>query len=139
MQALQTPTQPPVSPLVLADRLITLAQEADRAGYLALGDAAAGPGLRRVRREAASELISARPALPRPASVRVMMLEKRSVTLAGHRTSVALEPEFWAALETLAASRRQTLAGLVAAVDAARDAGRPLASALRVFALSARG
>ncbi len=33
MQALQTPTQPTVSPLVLADRLITLAQEADRAGF----------------------------------------------------------------------------------------------------------
>ena len=63
------------------------------------------------------------------------MLEKRSVTLAGHRTSVALEPEFWAALETLALRRGQTLAGLVAAVDAAREPGRPLASALRVFAL----
>ena len=65
-----------------------------------------------------------------------MTLEKRSVTLAGHRTSVALEPEFWAALETLALRRAQTLAGLVAAVDAAREPGRPLASALRVFALS---
>ena len=65
-----------------------------------------------------------------------MMLEKRSVTLAGHRTSVALEAEFWSALETLAARRGQTLAGLVAAVDAAREPGRPLASALRVFALS---
>ena len=58
------------------------------------------------------------------------------MTLAGHRTSVALEPEFWAALETLALRRAQTLAGLVAAVDAAREPGRPLASALRVFALS---
>ena len=68
-----------------------------------------------------------------------MTLEKRSVTLAGHRTSVALEPEFWAALETLALRRAQTLAGLVAAVDAAREPGRPLASALRVFALSSAG
>ena len=65
-----------------------------------------------------------------------MMLEKRSVTLAGHRTSVALETEFWSALETVAARRGQTLAGLVATVDAAREPGRPLASALRVFALS---
>ncbi len=65
-----------------------------------------------------------------------MTLEKRSVTLAGHRTSVALEAEFWSALETLAGRRGQTLAALVAAVDAAREPGRPLASALRVFALS---
>ncbi len=65
-----------------------------------------------------------------------MTLEKRSVTLAGHRTSVALEPEFWAALEAGAMRKGQTLVGLVAAVDAAREPGRPLASALRVFALS---
>ena len=67
------------------------------------------------------------------------MLEKRSVTLAGHRTSVALEPEFWAALEVLARNRGQTLAALVAEVDAARAPGRPLASALRVFALTSGG
>ena len=65
------------------------------------------------------------------------MLEKRSVTLAGHRTSVALEPEFWTALAALSERRNQTLAALVAAVDAAREPDRPLASALRVFALSA--
>ena len=63
-------------------------------------------------------------------------LEKRSVTLSGHRTSVALEPEFWSALAAIARRRGQTLAGLVAAVDAARAPDRPLASALRVFALS---
>ncbi len=67
-----------------------------------------------------------------------MSLEKRSITLAGHRTSVALEPEFWQALTTLADQRAQTLAGLVAGVDAARSPERPLASALRVFALSSR-
>jgi predicted DNA-binding ribbon-helix-helix protein len=63
------------------------------------------------------------------------MLEKRSVTLAGHRTSVALEPEFWTALETLAEKRGRSLAGLVADIDATRDPTRPLSSALRVFAL----
>ncbi len=67
------------------------------------------------------------------------MLEKRSITLAGHRTSVALEPEFWTALELLGRQRGQTLAALVAEVDVARAPGRPLASALRVFALSAGG
>jgi predicted DNA-binding ribbon-helix-helix protein len=66
-------------------------------------------------------------------------LEKRSLTLAGHRTSVALEPEFWAALQRLAKGREQTLAALVAAVDAGRAPARPLASALRVFTLQALG
>ena len=62
-------------------------------------------------------------------------LIKRSFSLAGHRTSVALEQEFWTALMHIAASRQQTLTALVAATDAQRDAARPLASALRVLAL----
>ena len=62
-------------------------------------------------------------------------LIKRSFSLAGHRTSVALEEEFWSALSQLAADRQQTLTALVAATDAAREPGRPLASALRVLAL----
>lgn len=62
-------------------------------------------------------------------------LIKHNFTLAGHRTSVALEQEFWAALMHIAASRRQALNRLVAAVDAQRTPGQPLASALRVLAL----
>jgi predicted DNA-binding ribbon-helix-helix protein len=62
-------------------------------------------------------------------------LIKRSFSLAGHRTSVALEQEFWAALTHIAAQRQQTLTALVAATDAQRDGERPLASALRVLAL----
>lgn len=63
-------------------------------------------------------------------------LAKRSVRLAGHATSIALEPEFWAALEAAAARRGLALAALIAQQDAARaDAGEPLASRLRVFAL----
>jgi len=62
-------------------------------------------------------------------------LIKHSFSLAGHRTSVALEQEFWAALMHIAASRRQALNRLVAAVDAQRTPGQPLASALRVLAL----
>ena len=65
------------------------------------------------------------------------MLVKQSFSLSGHRTSVALEPEFWAALRTIAAARGQTLSALVAATDAGRDPDRPLASALRVLALQA--
>ncbi len=67
-------------------------------------------------------------------------MKKRSFSLAGHRTSVALEPEFWQALEAMAAARGQALAALVAGVDAAREPGVNLASALRVLALmEARG
>ena len=66
---------------------------------------------------------------------RLSGLIKRSFSLSGHRTSVALEQEFWAALVYIAALRHQTLSALVAGADAQRAAGRPLASALRVLAL----
>jgi predicted DNA-binding ribbon-helix-helix protein len=65
----------------------------------------------------------------------VASLVKRSFSLAGHRTSVALEREFWLVLETIAAERGRSMAALVAEVDAVRDPERPLASALRIFAL----
>ena len=63
------------------------------------------------------------------------VLIKRSFSLAGHRTSVALEREFWTVLSAIAATRGQTLSALVAAQDAGRDPARSLASALRVLAL----
>jgi predicted DNA-binding ribbon-helix-helix protein len=59
---------------------------------------------------------------------------KRSVTIAGHETSVALEPMFWAALEASAARSHQPLNAVVARIDAERlEAQSPpnLASALR--------
>jgi predicted DNA-binding ribbon-helix-helix protein len=65
-------------------------------------------------------------------------LKKRSIAIAGHRTSVALEEEFWHALESIADERRLTLAQLVGVIDEARardHPGRALASACRVFAL----
>ena len=62
-------------------------------------------------------------------------LTKRSFSLAGHRTSVALEEQFWAALAAIAAEREQPLSALVTSVDAARTSGQTLASALRVVAL----
>jgi predicted DNA-binding ribbon-helix-helix protein len=65
-------------------------------------------------------------------------LVKRSLRLAGHGTSLALEPAFWRALEVEAARRGLSLAALVAEQDAARaETGEPLASRLRVFALDA--
>jgi predicted DNA-binding ribbon-helix-helix protein len=61
--------------------------------------------------------------------------EKRSVSLAGHRTSVALEPAFWAAVERIAAARGLSLAAFVAQVDRQRK-GKNLASALRLAVLA---
>jgi predicted DNA-binding ribbon-helix-helix protein len=60
---------------------------------------------------------------------------KRSLTLSGHRTSVALEPAFWEALAAMAAAEGAPLARLAARIDAARPPGVALASALRVAAL----
>ncbi|USQ98548.1 ribbon-helix-helix domain-containing protein [Caulobacter sp. RL271] len=62
-------------------------------------------------------------------------LKKRSVNLAGHATSLALEPEFWAVLERAAAGEAISLAGLIQRIDLERGE-RPLASACRVFALA---
>jgi predicted DNA-binding ribbon-helix-helix protein len=66
-----------------------------------------------------------------------MSLKKRSFTLSGHRTSIALEAEFWTVIDAIAARERVSLAALVAKIDAGRGA-RPLASALRLYALAAR-
>ncbi len=62
-------------------------------------------------------------------------LQKRSFSLSGHRTSVALEPEFWTVLAALADEASVPLLVLVGRVDAARTPGQPLASALRLTAL----
>lgn len=61
-------------------------------------------------------------------------LKKRSVLLSGHATSIALEPEFWAVLDEMAAKRGSSLAALIVSIDRGRGA-RPLASACRVAAL----
>lgn len=65
-------------------------------------------------------------------------LIKRSFTLAGHRTSIALEAEFWDVLTELAEAQARSLPGLIAEIDAERSADRPLASVLRVHALMAQ-
>jgi predicted DNA-binding ribbon-helix-helix protein len=61
---------------------------------------------------------------------------KRSLSLAGHRTSLALEPEFWTAAEQLAERRGQSLPAFVLDIDRTRGA-RNLASAVRVAVLAA--
>lgn len=69
---------------------------------------------------------------------------KRSVTIAGHQTSISLEPIFWAALEAAAVERSWPLSAVVAQVDALRllaDDPPNLASALRswLFAEKSNG
>lgn len=56
---------------------------------------------------------------------------KRSLTIAGHRTSLSLEPEFWEALAQAAAARKLSVASLVAEIDTTRGE-RNLSSAIRV-------
>ena len=66
---------------------------------------------------------------------------KRSVTIAGHETSISLEPVFWAALDAAARRRGLPVNALVAAIDAARiEAPRPpnLASAIRSWLMIQR-
>jgi predicted DNA-binding ribbon-helix-helix protein len=62
-------------------------------------------------------------------------LRKRSVTIAGHATSIALEPDFWAVFDAECARRGVSAAALIAEIDAARTG--PLASAIRVHLLRA--
>ena len=59
---------------------------------------------------------------------------KRSVTVAGHRTSLSLEPEFWDALKRIAQREGRTVSGLIGEIDARRGR-RNLSSAVRVFVL----
>jgi len=59
---------------------------------------------------------------------------KRSIVIAGHKTSVSVEDAFWTALKEIAQLRRQSLAELIGAIDGARRGGN-LSSAIRVFVL----
>lgn len=62
-------------------------------------------------------------------------LKKRSVNLAGHATSVALEPEFWLVLEAMAKERKLSLAALIADLDSKRGESL-LASFCRLSSLA---
>lgn len=61
-------------------------------------------------------------------------MEKRSLSIAGHRTSIALEPEFWAVLEEMAFAADIGLPTLIKSIDEAR-ASTNLSSSVRVAAL----
>jgi predicted DNA-binding ribbon-helix-helix protein len=58
---------------------------------------------------------------------------KRSVRIAGHATSISLEPAFWNALREIAGRRQVSLNALLSAIDAGR--GGNLSSAIRLFVL----
>lgn len=62
-------------------------------------------------------------------------MRKRSLSIAGHRTSIALEPAFWDALTDIAAARNLSIPALIEQIDANRDSTN-LSSAIRVAILN---
>ena len=60
---------------------------------------------------------------------------KRTIVLAGHKTSVSLEDAFWEGVKEIAKARRVTLSDLISGIDTEREHGN-LSSALRLFVLS---
>ena len=60
---------------------------------------------------------------------------KRSIVINGHKTSISIEDQFWAAVKSIAAGRNLTLSELASMVDGNRESSN-LSSALRVFVLS---
>ena len=62
------------------------------------------------------------------------LIVKRSVVIAGHKTSISLEDAFWRSLKEIARDRQATLSNTVAEIDKARQHGN-LSSAIRLFVL----
>jgi len=62
-------------------------------------------------------------------------MSKRSLTIAGHRTSISLEDQFWEALADMASAEGLSLAALVARIDRERPAAVNLSAAIRVALL----
>ena len=60
---------------------------------------------------------------------------KRSIVLAGHKTSVSLEDPFWEGLKDIAKTKRTSLSDLVSGIDLDREHGN-LSSAIRLFVLN---
>ena len=62
------------------------------------------------------------------------LIIKRSILIAGHRTSVSVEDEFWKGLKEIAEQRHETLSHLIASIDAERKHAN-LSSAIRLYVL----
>lgn len=68
-----------------------------------------------------------------------MPLIKRSLTLHGHRTSLALEPEFWAVIDRAAHRDDLSVAAVIQDIDSRRSPNDALSSSVRVWALAEHG
>lgn len=62
------------------------------------------------------------------------MLEKHSITIMGHQTSITLEPEFWAELKNIATRENKSVGKIISEIDAP-DLNENLSSNIRVFVL----
>jgi len=62
-------------------------------------------------------------------------MAKRSITVAGHRTSVSVEEPFWHALADIAAAKGMSVTAVTAEIDRKRSAGTNLSSAIRLYVL----
>ncbi len=62
-------------------------------------------------------------------------MAKRSITIAGHRTSISMEEPFWQALGEIAEARSMSLAAVIAEIDRNRPDGTNLSSAVRLAIL----
>jgi predicted DNA-binding ribbon-helix-helix protein len=73
-----------------------------------------------------------------PTDAKRARVVKRSLVIAGHRTSISLEDAFWRRLRRIAVERGLSLNRLAAIIDASRGDAN-LSSAIRVFVLEAEG
>lgn len=62
-------------------------------------------------------------------------MEKRSLSIAGHRTSIAIEKEFWTGLEAMAQGGGKSIAALIGEIDQRREVPN-LSSAVRLAVLA---
>lgn len=62
------------------------------------------------------------------------MLEKHSITIMGHQTSITLEPEFWQELKNIATMENKSVGKIISEIDAP-DLNENLSSNIRVFVL----
>jgi predicted DNA-binding ribbon-helix-helix protein len=60
---------------------------------------------------------------------------KRSIVVAGHKTSISVEEAFWSGIKEISGARSMTLSQLVSEIDANRNQGNNLSSAIRQFVL----
>ncbi|HCU06156.1 MAG TPA: aryl-sulfate sulfotransferase [Holosporales bacterium] len=63
-----------------------------------------------------------------------MSIQKRSLTLFSHRTSISLEPDFWHALNDIAKNKQLSLQKLIELIDQQRE-NNNLSSAIRIYVL----